>query len=211
MLKKSALFLTFALGISSAIVAQGFEGTIDFKQYTAKDTTLNTYFVKGNKVKLETVGKVSKQAEGTILVDLSAKTISMLNSSRKVYSLVTVNKNVSNNKIDTVIKLKETKKILGYTCTGYTVKSKSDNTQITYWLTAGNFNFFTPFVVLWNRKDKASVYFRQIKDTNGMLPLLSVESDMAGHEIGRLEMTKIEKKVIEPSAFNIPKDYKEYK
>ncbi len=210
MLKKSVFFLTFALGLSTAIVAQGFEGIIDFKQYTSKDTTINTYYVKGNKVKLDQLGKTSHKAEGSFLFDLTGNKITGLNHSRKVYDNVTVNKNQAVNKIDEVVKLKETKTILGYKCTGYTVKSASDNCQITYWLASGKFDFFGPSVVLWNRKDKASVYFRSIQDTKGMFPLLSVETDMNGKEQGKLEVTKIEPKKIEESTLEIPKDYKKF-
>ena len=107
-----------------------------------------------------------------------------------------------------MIKLKETKTLHGYKCTGYTVKSKGDNAQITYWLAGSNFNFFDPSVMLWNRKDKASVYYRAIKETKGMMPLLSIESDLNGKENSRLEVIKVEKKVLEPSVLEIPKDYK---
>ena len=156
------------------------------------------------------MGKTSHKAEGSFLFDLNTNKITGLNHSRKVYDNVAVNKNPAANKIDTVIKLKDTKTIQGFKCTGYTVKSAADNTQITFWLAAGNFNFFAPSVVLWNRKDKSSVYFRAIKDTKGMFPMLSIESDMKGKEVGKLEVTKIDKKTIEDAALEAPKDYKKF-
>jgi hypothetical protein len=207
---KPALSFALIFGVSAAASAQGFEGSIEFKQFTAKDTTLNVYHVKGNKIMLDQIGKTSHKAEGSFLFDLTSNKITGLNHSRKVYDDVAVNKNVASNKIDTVIKLKDTKTILGYKCTGYIVKSKTDNVQITYWLAGSNFNFFTPSVILWNRKDKASVYFRAIKDTKGMMPLLSVEADLNGKETGKLEAIKIEKKPVDNSALEIPKDYKKF-
>jgi hypothetical protein len=210
MLKKSLLILSFAVAVPAAIYAQAFEGTIEFKQYTAKDTTLNTYYVKGNKVKIDQFGKTSHKAEGTFLFDLTTNKITGLNHSRKVYDNVAVNKNPATNKIDTVIKLKETKTLHGYKCTGYTVKSTTDNAEITFWLAPGNFNFFAPSVALWNRKDKASVYFRAIKDTKGMFPMLSVESDLKGKETGKLEVTKVDKKAISDAELEAPKDYKKF-
>jgi hypothetical protein len=210
MIKKSALSFILFMGIVSLATAQGFEGTIEFKQYTPKDTTLNIYYIKGNKIRLDQLGKTSHKAEGSFLFDLNASKITGLNHSRKVYNNVDVSKSVSNNKIDTVIKLKDTKTILGYKCVGYTVKSKTDNVQITYWMASGNFNFFTPFVVLWNRKDKASVYYRAIKDTKGMIPLLSVEADLSGKETGKLEVIKIDKKAVDASMLDIPKDFKKF-
>jgi hypothetical protein len=210
LLKKSALCLALSFGITAAATAQGFEGTIEFKQFTAKDTTLNLYYVKGNKVKLDQLGKTSHKAEGSFLFDLTTNKIIGLNHSRKVYDNVAVSKNAANNKIDTIIKLKDTKTIQGLKCQGYIVKSKGDNVQITFWLASGNFNFFTSVVELWNRKDKASVYFRAIKDTKGMLPMLSIEADLSGKEQGKLEVVKISKKAIDNSVLEIPKDYKKF-
>ncbi len=211
LLKKTALCLALPLSMSVATFAQGFEGTIEFKQFTAKDTTLNLYYVKGNKVKLDQLGKTSHKAEGSFLFDLSANKIIGVNHSRKVYDDVPVSKNPAANKIDTVIKLKDTKTIQGIKCQGFIVKSKGDNAQITFWLAPGNYQFFESVVTLWNRKDKASVYFRAIKDTKGMLPMLSVEADLSGKEQGKLEVIKIEKKAIDAATLEIPKDYKQFK
>jgi hypothetical protein len=210
MLRKSLLFLSLAIAVPAAVEAQAFEGSIEFKQYTSKDTTTNVYFVKGNKVKLDQMGKTSHKPEGSFLFDLNSNKITGLNHSRKVYDNVAVNKNPATNKIDTVIKLKDTKTIQGYKCTGYVVKSKTDNAQITFWLAPGNFNFFAPSVELWNRKDKSSVYFRQIKDSKGMFPMLSVEADLSGKEIGKLEVVKVEKKAVDDASLEAPKDYKKF-
>jgi hypothetical protein len=209
-LRKHLLCLSLILGFSFLASAQGFEGSVEFKQITVKDTTINVYYVKGNKVKLDQLGKTSHKAEGTFLFDLTGNKITGLNPGRKVYTAVDISKASASNKIDTVIKLKDMKTILGYKCQGYTVKSKADNTQITYWLAAGNFNFFAPVVRLWNRKDKASVYFNHLKekDVKGMFPLLSIESDLSGKELSRLEVTKVDKKVIDAATLEIPKDYK---
>ncbi|MFI5149665.1 MAG: DUF4412 domain-containing protein [Bacteroidia bacterium] len=210
-MKKVLLSLTCILGLASFISAQGFEGIIEFKQFTSKDTTTNVYYIKGNNVKLDQLGKATHKVEGSFVCDLSTKKIVLLDLSRKIYDSVVVSKAAPANKIDTVIKLKETKMIFGNKCVGYTVKSKTDGAQITYWLAPGNYNFFQPFVLLWNRKDKASVYFRAIKDTKGMMPLLSIESDMNGKEVGKLEVIKLEKKNVEASMFQIPSDYKRFK
>ncbi|HXC04204.1 MAG TPA: DUF4412 domain-containing protein [Bacteroidia bacterium] len=210
-MKKVLLSLTFLLGFTAFIAAQGFEGVIEFKQYTPKDTTTNVYHVKGNNVKLDQLGKSSHKVEGSFVCDLGTKKIIMIDVSRKIFDSVTVSKAAPANKIDTVIKLKDTKTILGNKCTGYTVKSKADGTQITYWLAPGNYNFFQPFVLLWNRKDKQSVYFRSIKDSKGLMPLLSVETDLNGKEVGKLEVIKLEKKAVEASTFQVPSDFKRYK
>ncbi len=47
--------LVASLTLSVMAVAQSFEGSIEFKMETSKDTTTNIYYVKGKDVKLAPV------------------------------------------------------------------------------------------------------------------------------------------------------------
>ena len=40
--------------------------------------------------------------------------------------------------------------------------------------------------------------------------MLSVQTDLSGKEVCRLEVTKITKKVVDPSMFDIPKGYNKF-
>ena len=51
-------------------VAQSYEGSIEFKMETAKDTTTNIYYVKGNTVKLDQIGRKSGKVEGSFIFDI---------------------------------------------------------------------------------------------------------------------------------------------
>jgi hypothetical protein len=67
-------------------------------------------------------------------------------------------------------------------------------------------------VKAWNRKDKQSVYFNQIKDLpKGSMPLLSEEKSISdGKTISKLEVSKMTKGGIDASKLSIPSDYKKY-
>jgi hypothetical protein len=208
-MKKIILLFAFA-AFNLATFAQ-FEGTIEFRQETKKDTNINIYYVKGNNVKLDQIGKKSGKVEGSFVFDLTAKTIKFVNPARKVWG---------DHKSETpptiqgtceIVHSKTTKMVAGKMCNEYTVKNTAENTTITYWISAEKYGFFIPMVQLWNRKDKQSIYFNQIKDLpKGAMPMLSIESTLDGKQVSKLEVTKLEKKAIDAAMVAIPADFKKF-
>ncbi|MEW6468668.1 MAG: DUF4412 domain-containing protein [Bacteroidota bacterium] len=186
----------------------GFEGTIEFKQQSASDTTNRVYYVKGDKVRIDEIGSKSKKPEGSFIVDLKASTMTFLSHDRKLYGDQatggTPNKPTGT---CTVTKGKGTKTIAGYKCTEYIVKNKDENTQIAFYLASGKFDFFSKLLTVLNRKDKFATYYQQLTNVNGMFPMLAVMSPMDGKEKERMEVTKVEKKTVDASQFDVPKDY----
>lgn len=206
------LILSIALLAFSLTTFAQFEGTIEFRMETKKDTTINIYYVKGNNVKLDQMGRKSGKVEGSFVFDLAGKSIKFVNPARKVWG---------DHKSETpptiqgtceVSKLKTTKMVAGKMCTEYIVKNTAENTQIVYWITTEKFDFFVPLVKLWNRKDKQSIYFNQIKDLpKGAMPMLSIETTADGKTtMSKLEVVKIEKKSIDASMVAVPSDYKKF-
>jgi len=195
---------------SFTAAAQSFEGVIEFKKGTATDTTSYVYYVKDNQVRVDEIGSRSKKVEGSFLVNLDSKTMKSLNHERKLYMdqptpSVPVIKGTC-----TVKKGQNVKNLQGYKCVEYIVTNNTEGTIITYWLADGKFAFFDKLLRQLNRKDKASVYFLQIPDTKNMFPMLSVQTDLRGKETGRLEVSKITKKVVESSTYEIPKGYNKF-
>lgn len=192
--------------------AQGFSGTIEFKYTTQKDTTLNVYSVKNQKIRLDQFNKRDKAIEGSFLFDLAAKEIKFLNPKRKLWGYqksetpqvirgeCVVNKGTS------------TKTIAGQKCQEYVVKNSAENTVVTYWIAEGKFNFFTAMVKLWNRKDKQSIYFLQIKDLpEGAMPLLSEERQLTdGKLLTRLEVVKIGQAAPADALLDVPAGYQKF-
>lgn len=206
------IFLSIALiAFTTAAFAQ-FEGSIEFRMETKKDTTTNIYYVKGNNVKLDQIGKKSGKVEGSFVFDLPAKSIKFVNPARKVWG---------DHKSETppaikgtceVTKGKSTSMVGGKMCNEYTVKNTEENTQIVYFIANEKFDFFMPLVKLWNRKDKQSIYFNQIKDLpKGSMPMKSVETSIdTKATISKLEVLKMEKKAVDAATVSVPSDYKKF-
>lgn len=208
--KIKLLIASFSLSLIA--IAQSYEGSIEFKMETSKDTTTNIYYVKGNDVKLDQIGRKSGKVEGSFVFDLNSKEIKFVNPVRKVWG---------EHKSETAPVIKgsfvstkgnTTKLIQGQKCTEYTVKNAEENTQISYWIASNKYDFFAPLVKLWNRKDKQSIYFNQIKDLpKGSMPLLSEEKTISdGKLVSKLEVSKISKASIDDSKLSIPVDYKKF-
>jgi hypothetical protein len=111
-----------------------------------------------------------------------------------------------------VVKGAGTKKIAGLKCHEYVVKNSEENTFITYWVTESNMNFFNPLVKLWNRKDKQSIYYGQIKNLPaGSMPMMSEEKQLNdGKTLTKLEVTKITHTAPKDDAFAVPTGYTKF-
>ena len=204
-------FFTLFFGLAFLSSFSQFVGSIEFKYYTAKDTTLNTYWVKDKKIKLDQYAKRGNAIEGSFIFDLGEKTIKFVNPKRKVWGdQKSEIPPVMKGKCD-VKKSKASKVLNGVKCTEYIVKNTEENTVITYWIVTSKYDFFAPLVKAWNRKDKQSIYFNQIKDLpKGSMPLLSEEKSLDGALISKLEVSKINKSTIDASKLSIPADYKKF-
>ncbi len=205
-LKITALVILITV-ISFGAFSQNFEGSIEFKKETMADTTTYIYFVKGNNVKIDEIGSRSHRVEGTFLIDLEAKTMKSLNHDRKLYMEQTTPSTPPMKGTCTVKKGTATKTLQGYKCTEYLVTNTEEETIITYYLADGKFSFFQKLLHILNRREKPSIYFLQIQDVNNMFPMMSFSTDLKGKENGRLEVTKITSKIVDPSMFEIPKGY----
>lgn len=189
-----------------------FKGAIDFKYYTQRDTTLNTYWVKANKIKLDQYAKRGNNViEGSFIFDIQEKNIKFVNPKRKVWG-------DQKSEIPPVLKGKcDVKKGKGKTinnikCTEYIVKNTEENTIITYYITSEGYEFFIPMMELWNRKDKQSIYFSKIKGLpKGSMPVLSEERLIADNKfVSKLEVTKLSKSDVDDSKLAVPADYKKF-
>ncbi|MBI3518587.1 MAG: hypothetical protein HY062_04420 [Bacteroidetes bacterium] len=193
--------LVASLSLSAISIAQSYEGSIEFKMETSKDTTTNIYYVKGNDVKLDQIGRKSGKVEGSFVFNTETNEIKFVNPVRTMIKGTCVSSKGTN-----------TKMVQGQKCTEYIVKNTEENTQITYWIVSGKYDFFAPVVKMWNRKDKQSIYFNQIKDLpKGSMPLLSEEKSLSdGKIVSKLEVSKITKGGIDASKLTIPAEYKKF-
>lgn len=192
-----------------------FEGVIDFVWEKYQDTTTYSYVVKNRKVRLEIHDNCNcKKVDSWLVFDLDAKTIIAFEPSRKIYKNITPKQYLKESSEDFKItagdNVRNTKYINGYKCYQWRVKNTKENSEVAFWVAYDNFDFFTDFLKLWNRREKHARYFLQIPNTMGYFPMLSVERTMLREEKQRLKVLKITKKPIDDSLFAIPEDFTNY-
>lgn len=199
--------VTVVLGFAPLTFAQSFEGTIEFKKASVSDTTNYVYYIKDPNIRIDEMGTKSYKAEGTFLVNLEKKTMKSLNHERKSYIEQQTPPAAISKGLFSVKKGTDVRDLQGYKCIQYTVTNTEENTQIVYWLATDRFSFLIKLLHQLNRKDKASIYFLQIPDTENMFPMLCIQQSLQGNEQMRLEVTKIVRKKIDHRMFELPAGY----
>ncbi len=199
-----------AILFSQIALSQSFDGVIEFKKATTTDTTSYIYYVKGDMIRIDEIGSRSHKVEGTFLVNTANKTMQFLNYDRKLYGdKENPPTPVIKGKCD-VKKGQNVKNLQGSKCTEYIVTNTEEATIVTYYLADGKYTFFDKLLRQLNRKDKSSIYFLQIPDVKNMFPMLSIQTDLTGKEQVHLEVTKITKKDIDPTMFQIPQGFNKF-
>jgi hypothetical protein len=211
MLKKIAL-LSF-LFTSSAIIssAQNFGGIINFNKQTGSTPVTCVYYVKGDKVRFDEFKPGTKTAAESFIMDIKANTMIFIDPARKLWG---TQKQVANSTAAAgcvASPVAATKDILGYKCTEQIVKNMTDSIQIDFFLAPGKFAFFAPMVKLINSHEKFSTYYFAMTVPDGSMPILAIQKDLKGVEKERMEVTKIESKVVADAMFAVPDGYTEMK
>lgn len=205
------IFLPYFFVVAGTVSAQSFEGVIEFKKQTTTDTVNYVYYVKGDKVRLDEIGNISKKPGGSFIVDLKTSSMISLSHERKLYIEQASGTPATVTGKPEVIKTGNVKTILGQKCSEYVVKNPDEKVQVTYWLASGKYDFLLKFLKVLNRKDKTSLYFQQLTGVEGMFPFLSVQTNLETNSVDvRMEVTRIEKKTIDAAKFDIPKDYQKF-
>lgn len=205
-LKLTILFCAFFSGA----MAQSFEGVLDFKKYSVSDTARYRYFVKDGNVRIE---ELNKQGEivGIMLVLPKINSVRALSPERKLYMEVPHNNPPVMKGTPEIIKSKLTKKVAGVECVQWRIKNVEDQTEITYWVAKGDYNFFIPLLKTINRKDKLSYYFLSLPElADGFFPFEADERGLTREFRNMIKVDKIEKKTLDNKIFIIPADYKKY-
>jgi len=192
---------------------KSFEGLIRFHQIINEDTLLYTYFIKDRMVRMDIHENNNPNipSDSYMLFYLDQKLIYAFKPSRKVYKNVVANPYISTNDENfRIIKSANSKRIHGYNCYQWRVRNKNQNTEVSYWVANDQFDFFEDFLKLWNRSEKHASYFLKIPDTKGFFPLLSEERTTLREEKMTLKVVDIQRKTLDNSFFEIPKDYRNY-
>ena len=207
------LFFSALFGFAGMLMAsaQSFEGVIEFKKQTLTDTVNYVYYIKGDKVRLDEIGNKSKKVEGSFIIDLKTNGMLSLSHERKMYIEQTSGTPAAMTGKPEVKKTDNVKTMQGTKCMEYIVKNTDEKTQVTYWMGSGNYNFFFKLLKVLNRKDKSAIYVQQLTGVDGMFPFLSVQQNLeTGKDEVRMEVTKLQKKTVDASQFEVPKDYQKF-
>ncbi len=199
-----ALFGTL-LALCTTMVAQSFEGIIEFTKTTGPVVTNYKYFVKGEHVRIEEISSRG-ETQGIMLVDTRDRTVTAISPERKLYMDVP-NMRLPKEVEAQVEKTNEMREIAGYKCEKWVVRSPKEDRLMTYWVAADEFDFFIPLLETLNRKDEQAVFFLKIPDAKGVFPMLGIEQKMDGAEVSRLEVTRVTKGAQKSSLFEIPADH----
>ncbi|MBL4593717.1 MAG: DUF4412 domain-containing protein [Flavobacteriales bacterium] len=203
--------LTLCLIITTIIMAQNFEGTIEFTKKNHYDETKYIYYVTSSMVRIDELKK-DGTVSGTMLIDLKTKKVTAINHDRKLHMNIKSKPSVKDLSKCETFKTSEKKKILGYNCVKWTVTNKDMKTKAEYWvIDNGNYFFFKSLLSALNRKDKEALFFMQIPENAGFFPIVGKTTGLDGKLKSKLETTKMTKKKIDANKFKIPTGYKEFK
>ena len=82
---KTIAAMTLGITLGTAAFASGpFQGTIKFTKTIGPVTANYTYYVKGNKIRVEELGE-NGEVQGIMIVDTKANTVKALSPERKMY------------------------------------------------------------------------------------------------------------------------------
>ncbi|MCB0765495.1 MAG: DUF4412 domain-containing protein, partial [Flavobacteriales bacterium] len=147
--------------------------------------------------------------QGIMLVDTRDKSVVAVSPERKLYMDVP-NMRLPKEVETTIQKTSDMKEFAGYQCEKWLVKGPKEDRQLTYWVAADEFDFFIPLLETLNRKDEQAVFFLEIKDAQGVFPMLGIEQKMDGAEVSRLTVNKVVKAPQKPALFEIPPGFNKF-
>jgi Domain of unknown function (DUF4412) len=209
MLRK--LFTIYFMLLAGLAAAQNFDGIIEFKKQQPGDSVNLVYSVNGNQVRVDEIRARSHNIFRSFLLDLKAGSCIFINHAKKEWTQLGNTGKPEVPASITVESTKESKSLFGNKCNKHIVKNTADNSSIHYYVSSGKYMFFVPMLELLNQREDFSTHYLSLPVKDGSFPFLAVKYDAAGKEVGRLEVTRIEKKVVSASVFDVPKDYKELK
>jgi len=207
-MKNSALkILIISLTIiSSNNLSSQFTGEISFKKTTGANEINYKYYINSDDIRIEEIDSEDK-IEGIKLINLSTKKINILSPERKLYIEASELRGPAEVKVK-VEKTGKTKIILDKECQKIIVTCNDQDRKIVYWITKGDYNFFSPMLELINRREKHAVYYQKISNMKGCWPMKSSEYVLStGKLISEMTTKSIENKELESEFFSIPSDY----
>lgn len=204
------LSLVITLGAFNLVLAQPFEGYIEFRKTNLVESTYYKYSVKGNKVRVDEFENPNdKKPLATLLVDLDKKEMFALSHERNLYMKREYKAHDPKDPANEVSKTTNFKDILGKRCEQWRVRNEDKKTDIIYWVTPGNYKFFPQLLEVMGRKDNLATFYQQMDGIEGVFPMNATEYDLVRNVKGKLEVVNIQTQEMEGSQFELPPSYLE--
>ena len=202
---KLLLFTSVNVYASSKI--QNFEGSINLKKETAYDTSYLTIKVKGELVRIDEINK-NRNLVNSYIVDLEKETVIALSPQKHLYREIKSTTNYAVVQKDTqIISTGNCMEYGGYKCCQVRVKCVNRDSEVAYWITKENFNFFNLLVRVLRKTNVNINVFNYFPDIEGGFPVLTVERTLMRKERLKIAVAAIEPMNLSDNNFKIPLDY----
>ena len=204
-----SFLLSFLIVFNTSVKSnESFEGKIDLIYQSLYDTSYITYFIKQENIRIDRYDK-NHLIEQSMIINLNKEEVFILSPDKKLYSPLALKEKAQKDSENYIIlKTENSRMVNGYLCYQWRVKNIDRNTEVAYWVSQNNYFFFNKLIELLNRTDNTYEFFEKIPDTQGFLPMLSVERTLLRREKSRIIITNIYPENIDNDLFSIPQDYK---
>jgi hypothetical protein len=153
----------------------------------------------------------NKEIIQSLIIDLNTEKITALSPNHKLYTNIQKKRLSAKNLSDIKVIATENFKIInGYKCFLWRVRNETKKNEASFWVYNSGYSFFQKAVQLLScTEDYADLFgdFDQI-ETNGSLPILSIERTLLREEKAKIMVTKISPTKISSHLFEIPEGYK---
>jgi len=184
-----------------------FEGSINLKRETIYDTTFVTIRVKKNLVRLDEYDN-HKNIVSTYIINLDNENVLAFSPSKKLFYELKANRLMDHNLEDTVVIKTQNKIVLeGKSCCQMRVKCKSQDTEVAFWVTENNFDFFTAMNKILQKVKPDIDFFNYFPNVQGVFPMLIVERTLLRKEKQKVLVTAIQESHLNEALFRIPLGY----
>lgn len=203
------LFLLLSFLITGSLESKvlNFEGSIKFIKETVFDTSYVVIYVKGEKMRVDEVNS-RKTVIQSLLIDLNRAQVIVLSPSKKLFKEIPIQSNTNQTPEDfEIIKTQNRMQFNGETCYQWRVKDISRNTEVTYWVSDFEYDFFPQLLKIFRNPEAGFRLFSYIPDFQGNIPVLTVERTILRKKKTEIELAEVNKRELNDKLFRIPPGY----
>ncbi len=208
-MKKLMLVALTIFSVSLGLSAQDFEGIIEFKKQEGSNVENMVWYVKGDLVRVDQFEPKSRILKSALLINTKDSSVTFIDHHAKTHQRNVASMTPSILMGCVIEETKNSKEMLTYKTSEYTVKLPGDTANYSYWISSGKFGFFKTAAWLFGSTNNYFNYYWALEPKSGTMPMLVTKSNAKGEETGRLEVTRVDKKAIDEKLFSIPAEYKE--